>query len=979
MAIKSDKLLDRPSGKSAMIGGSSVNIVLTKKSIKNIGIMRTKVTQIEGILKGTLALEKKDLDNKKRLDSRRRRESQEDKLETKPNAEKGQMKMPSAPRLGILDWIKNFIGKIILGYFAVRLIEHLPKIMPIVKFLGSAADFIINVGGDLLDKLITFVDWGYKAYDATRGFVKNLFGNDGVKQFDQLSGLLNKFLNLAIIAGMIAAGSGGVRGGPGPGARVLGRGVSRSLTRLGLKTIGKSGTKEVLKVVRPLVRNAPLIGGLLEFGISWALGDPLPKAAFRGVGTFLLGAVGTAIGGPIGLAIGGYAGGEIGGVLYDMFFGNKNPQPITEQTQANAGGGATRGGQSQGGVTRTIGGTTKKGKYKKTLAQKPGKVEITSPGADIGGEDKLFGIFPNPFKAAQRLINAMNPFDTIKKTGEELGKTDYFGPILAITSKVIAGQKPTKTDYKNVGLGINLLIAKGIQDQQLKGGIVARFAEGGMVDPDILAAAETGGDISDWVAKTFNTLIESKVERNLRMIRENAEKEKQDPGADPNASVTPRDDVGDIEYGPLPLNMTKKQAFATIYEFAKKNKAAMPELVAGMSMHESGYLTSPLAREFNNPFGQTGSGTKGSVKIVGRDGKTRTFAVYNNLEDAIKFHVNNWNNDSKHGKGLGTYSSAIEGLKIGLPTYAPTSDGNNHTNYIKSVSAILSTMGFDPRKKNPLADLSTTVLVQQRRPTAPGTSPGASPAMAGSVQKGSVVQWLHGTPGRAGYEPYGHGGQKNAHDHFGFKSRSAALAAFTALEKSGYKPWQFEGFTRQGVRDAGGPGAHSPSGGHYGPVGGKPTYNDMSDGAAFDIPWATYGSGPIGPRDYAKSLGAAKIVGAAFNGMNKVISSDGFLKVHKGEFVSVTDADSFRLVGGILADINSIENQTQLVARAPSIIERLKAISGYTDYEQQGGTQIIEVPVEVPVPMGGEGGGSFAIALGGGEGGYDHASGLYER
>jgi len=522
MAIKVDKLLDRPSGKSAMIGGSSVNIVLTKKSIKNIGIMRTKVTQIEGILKGTLALEKKDLDNKKRLDSRRRRESQEDKLETKPNAEKGQMKMPSAPRLGILDWIKNFIGKIILGYFAVRLIDHLPKIMPIVKFLGSAADFIINIGGDLLNKLITFVDWGYKAYDATRGFVKNLFGNDGVKQFDQLSELLNKFLNLAIIAGMIAAGSGGVRGGPGPGARVLGRGASRSLTRLGLKTIGKSGTKEVLKVVRPLVRNAPLIGGLLEFGISWALGDPLPKAAFRGVGTFLLGAVGTAIGGPIGLAIGGYAGGEIGGVLYDMFFGNKKPQPLTEQTQANAGGGVTRGGKAQGGVTRTIGGTTKKGKYKRTLAQKPGKVEITSPGADAGGEKKVFDFFG----FVKGVIDKFNPFNVIKETGEELGKTDYFGPILAITSKIIAGQKPSASDYKNVGIGINLLIAKGIQDQQLKGGIVAAFAEGGMVDPDVLAAAETGGDISNWVARTFQAGIESKVERNLRLIRENAEKKK---------------------------------------------------------------------------------------------------------------------------------------------------------------------------------------------------------------------------------------------------------------------------------------------------------------------------------------------------------------------------------------------------------------------------------------------------------------------
>jgi hypothetical protein len=49
--------------------------------------------------------------------------------------------MPTAPRMGILDFVKNFIGNVLLGYFAVRLIDHLPKIMPILKFLGNACGF----------------------------------------------------------------------------------------------------------------------------------------------------------------------------------------------------------------------------------------------------------------------------------------------------------------------------------------------------------------------------------------------------------------------------------------------------------------------------------------------------------------------------------------------------------------------------------------------------------------------------------------------------------------------------------------------------------------------------------------------------------------------------------------------------------------------------------------------------------------------
>ena len=163
MAINTDQLLNRSSGRLAMqkaqqekmVGGASVNIVLTKKSIKNVDTIKTNVVKIESILKGTLALDKKQLDDKKRDVSKKRKEKIETKLETKPNAESGgKVKLPAAPRMGILDWIKNFIGNIILGYFAVRLIEHLPKIMPILKFLGGAADFIIDIGGKLLNGLL---------------------------------------------------------------------------------------------------------------------------------------------------------------------------------------------------------------------------------------------------------------------------------------------------------------------------------------------------------------------------------------------------------------------------------------------------------------------------------------------------------------------------------------------------------------------------------------------------------------------------------------------------------------------------------------------------------------------------------------------------------------------------------------------------------------------------------------------------------
>jgi hypothetical protein len=569
MAITSDKLLNRTTkniDQKIISSGGPSNVVLTKKSVKDIASIKVNVIKIESILKGTLAAEKKSLDTKKRQESGKRREKQEEKLETKPQAEKGPIKMPKVPRMGFLDWIKNFIGNVILGYFAVRMLKYLPLLKPILKFVGQATDFVLNVGGKLLDGLVTFIDWGYKAYDASRGFIKNLFGENGVKQFDQLSGLLNNFLNLAIIAGMIAAGSGGGGRGGGPGAgtrprpgqggrpRVTasgGGGAGRPDIRNPLRqrptvtTGGKpqfrlpgtgpkitgSGAKGILSSVRPFLKRIPLpvVGALIDFGLSVALGEDPGRAAFRAIGAGLLGAVGAAAGSVVPVAgnfigglLGGFAGDAIGGVLYDAFFGGKSL--ARGKSTRKAGGGVTRGGKTKTGARRTIIKEKKSGKYKRVVSRKPGEVEI-KPGADVGGEEKLFGLFPKP-----KLPDFLNPFKTIENTGKELGKSDYFGPILAITSKILLGQKPNQKDYENVGLGINLLVSKGIQDGQLKGGVAAAFAEGGFVDPETLNAVNSGGDISEWVAASFKDATESNAQKTLRQIQENLRLKKEGDG-----------------------------------------------------------------------------------------------------------------------------------------------------------------------------------------------------------------------------------------------------------------------------------------------------------------------------------------------------------------------------------------------------------------------------------------------------------------
>lgn len=651
MAINAQKFL--PPSKVGSLVKINTNLlkksssnVFSEQSQNNIGIVSIKLIEIDDILKGTIASEKKKLNDSKKSDSNKRRSKFEEKLETKPKVEGNKLQLPSIPGMSFLDKIKNFIGNVILGYFAVRLLKHLPKLIPILNVIGKATDFILNFGGKLLDGLVTFIDWGYKAYDSTRGFTKNLFGEDGVKKFDQLSGLLNNFLNLAIIAGMAAAGSGGF-GGKGPNSKpglnrprvtssndirnplrqrpnvTTGRGGSRQFRLPGAGarvTTSAAGKRGLLYSVRPFLKRipVPVIGALIDFGLSVALGENPGRAAFRAIGAGLLGYIGAGLAGALGLvggplaiatsALGAIAGGAMGdlagGALYDVFFGGKPPKSSTRKM---AGGGITRGGKKSTAIRRTIGKGKKRGKYKRVALKKPGKVEVTSPGADVGGEDKLFGLFPNPFKFMQQKASEVaNPFNVIKKAGKNLGESDYFGPILSITSKILLGQKPSQEDYKNVGLGINMLIGKGIDDGKLKGGVVSAFAEGGFVDPKTLNAISQGGDISDWVAKSFKEATETNSQKTLREIQENL-RLKPTGTKRSDTSVSPDE----------PINSESDGGYST-------NSGDYKELLDLISKHES-------AGAGYNAYNE--GGAAGGYRVIGYGGDSRKGPLKRALTD----------------------------------------------------------------------------------------------------------------------------------------------------------------------------------------------------------------------------------------------------------------------------------------------------------------------------------------------------------
>ena len=97
--------------------------------------------------------------------------------------------------------------------------------------------------------------------------------------------------------------------------------------------------------------------------------------------------------------------------------------------------------------------------------------------------------------------------EKVTNVGNTLGRDDFFGPILKITSKVILDQELESTDYQNVGRGINLLINQGIKHDKIAQGAF-KYQEGGEVFP-IKSAIDAG----KWVEDAFKTSISKDINR----------------------------------------------------------------------------------------------------------------------------------------------------------------------------------------------------------------------------------------------------------------------------------------------------------------------------------------------------------------------------------------------------------------------------------------------------------------------------------
>jgi|TARA_R100000482_G_scaffold27539_2_gene8552 hypothetical protein len=730
MAITSSKLLNKSTAETnqkLVLSGSS-GVVLSQKSVKNIASVKVNVIKIEKILKGTLASEKKSLDLDKREQSKKRRDKSEEKLETKPQAGKGKIKTPKLPRMGFLGWIKNFIGNIILGYFAIRLIKYLPKIKPLLKFLGNAADFVIDVGGKVLNGLVTFIDWGYKAIDFTKNALKTFGGENAAKTFDKFLGTVQTLVTVAIAASIATSSMGDSGGGLGDiitdfiGNKLKKKLAAKTLTSK-LTGVAAKGTGLTVGTAAAIVGGVGLLASALgegsfqvkkasqgfekkvhEFG-EGAKKDPNPitrtfKMAtsafvmpFLRFGNWMLNGIGVTLdilGAPFRYAIElirypflsdedkikqaknlAKFDARIRDGIREHFAGFLSPllRLVGKKDWADGldkkgswgslygekgtKGMGYRGGGSGGrtGPRRSV----SKFRYKRKVVRKPGEVKFDNPGIDVGGESKILGLFSKPKSSGA------GPLGTIKQTGKNLGKTDYFGPILAITAKILTGKKPERKDYENVGLGINQLISRGLSDGTLSGGLAAAFANGGMVDVQSIFATTEGGDITKWVGSTFEKSIKKSADKSLSDIAKEARKTGQSVNTSMLSDFSSASSGGSMGA----VTGTNKEKWKAFYAMGQKAGAGYPELVAAQFALESGWGTKLAAR--NNFFGikATASDTDVTVSrtrevINGKDVfLDERFKNFNEPQGAVNHLVTEWYKDYKGYKGVNNAPSAL--------------------------------------------------------------------------------------------------------------------------------------------------------------------------------------------------------------------------------------------------------------------------------------------------------------------------------
>jgi hypothetical protein len=926
-------------------------------------IIKKQVFKIRDLIQTSTLIKQSELEKKRKSTEKKGAEEQENKLEAKPEKKEGKLKMPSAPKLGFLDRIKNFLFSVLLGYISIKLLPHLPKLVGIVSIIGNVMEFMIDLGGNILDKVVTFIDWGYKAIDATRGFMKSFGGDFSLKIFDTFTGAVSGVIDAAIIAA-IALSTQGMGGGGGPdggkgggplksgkqlwkeydqkrafirkkhgdaaariydneisngktpkqafenlkkryiskgkivsqrqlglgeikGSKLFDKGIDKVPGRLATRILGKGGKKAILGFARPFLKRLPIIGALIDFGLSVALGEDPGRAAFKAIGAGLLGFVGAAVGSVVPIAgnlvggiLGGIAGDALGGALYDTFFGGKKPKAQKSQAVKAAGGGpapVTRGNKIVGGAV------------KRTISRKPVKrgvkVQVTKvkPGGSIGGKKKIEKIFPEvPTKDKGKNVN---PLGYMQSSYNIATKTPSFGALFALPLKAQLGEKPSSVDYMKAAEELT-----GWMQNTFRG--TAGYAGGGKVEAGMFG----GEDTTNVIAKSLEETISSKVDAAIKelqkqlMLKEGEKETGQkktgsDGGAMGTGDYSPEGLQGEIYKYLLSKGMDDAHAIGLMANISRES-GFRPGVASGDDGGAGGLFQWKIPRSNNmsKAVPDWKTNWKGQIdyalKEPGEPGPQWIAMKFSSSQEAADWWMSEWERP---------------GDKIG--------GSQKHKEYIASLEKYKSKTGkgYDL----PSADIGS---------------------------KGNSVQYVTGDVNYKGdgqqfyYDLAGHGLPGNYHDHIAFATIADKEIAKKKLRAAGII-------------------AGSPGGSEYRP--GDPGYHGKN--LAFDVPGGQWGgSGAIGQKEFAGSRKVRQILGiGAYLKGGRVLKPTLATLAEDGRPEFVFDADT---TAGLDSMTPNLLEYLNAAKTKPQLMSILQSYAGYEDGAEQT-VIVMNNPQMVPIPI----------------------------
>ncbi len=578
-------------------------------------VVKKKIVSLSKIINNNLLLDQKESSTKRKEEEKSKREQKEKKLEEK--VKKNNIKpdfIGSIPGQSIFDKINRFIGFTLLGYLFNQYGELLPKLIEFGKVLEPVGKFVEGFAKNILKGVVDFVEFGYKAYDQTRDFVKQIGGEEAQKTFDEFSKNLNLMINGAIGAAMLIAstapkkpripfapeGGGygvgyaagyaaglasgkGIR--PGAGFRDPGRyrapgqaraggfdleqtrkantfapssqkgplsGISRGFrgaaAQLETGTLFKRGAgiqkalynaPAKIKGVMPrgvgkVFGRVPIVGGLIDFAFSLAMGENPGRAAAKAVGATVGSALGTFIPVPFaGTILGGILGDIVGGAMYDTLVGDK------QKPQAKAQGGTVTGRNRSSGPSRKL-----KTRPRKTVPKiQPQKTE---PGKNVGGKLKIEQLYGKDEPGKRSALRAL------KKSSEDVKRmrslNGLSGAMFGAGIDMALGQKPDKKLATSLGGMFGSVIQTAI-DAEMNNSFnditkTLAMANGGVVPSrEIGRGLSIGEKIGKFISNALAVSIEGSASKILQNLNRELNLEGGPPGGEPGGGEEGGPDV----------------------------------------------------------------------------------------------------------------------------------------------------------------------------------------------------------------------------------------------------------------------------------------------------------------------------------------------------------------------------------------------------------------------------------------------------